>query len=80
MHIFEFGILLVKKEWPVEIDLYLNMRLLDQKLGFPTKQNFLVLQDKGTYHYSVYAFTHYLVHSLFGWELGQLVFIAKKGV
>ena len=23
---------------------------------------------------------HYLVHSLFGWELGQLVFIAKKGV
>ena len=32
-------------------------------------------------HYSVYAFTHYLVHSLFEWELGQqLVFIAKKGV
>ena len=28
--------------------------------------------------HSVYAFTHYLVHSLFGWELGQLVFIAKK--
>ena len=31
-------------------------------------------------HNSVYALTHYLVHSLFGWELGQLVFIAKKGV
>ena len=31
-------------------------------------------------HNSVYAFTHYLVHSLFRWELGQLVFIAKKGV
>ena len=24
-------------------------------------------------HNSVYAFTHYLVHSLFGWELRQLV-------
>ena len=31
-------------------------------------------------HYSVYAFTHYLVHSLFGWELGQLVYISKKGI
>ena len=31
-------------------------------------------------HYGVYAFTHYSVHNLFGWELGQLVFIAKKGV
>ena len=34
----------------------------------------------GPSHNSVYAFTHYLVHRLFGWELGQLVFIAKKGV
>ena len=29
-------------------------------------------------HNSVYAFTHYLVHSLFGWELTQLVFIALE--
>ena len=31
------------------------------------------------FHNSVYALTHYLVHSLFGWELEQLLFIAKKG-
>ena len=31
-------------------------------------------------HYSVYAFDHYLVHSLFGLEPGRLVFITKKEV
>ena len=31
-------------------------------------------------HYSLYAFAHYLVHSLFGLDPGQLVFITKKWV
>ena len=31
------------------------------------------------YNSTHYSFNHYLVHSLFGWEPGQLVFINKKG-
>ena len=47
----------------------------------PDNRNHICRDPRGLgSHYSLYAFTHYLVHSLFGWELGQLVFIAKKGV
>ena len=44
------------------------------------RQHYRPVGTYGTFNYSLYAFTPYLVHSLFGWELGQLVFIAKKGV
>ena len=48
--------------------------------GFEQAKGTLQEDTQDEFIIRLYAFTHYLVHSLFGWELGQLVFIAKKGV
>ena len=48
--------------------------------GFEQAKGTLQEVTQDEFSISLYAFTHYLVHSLFGLDPGRLVFITKKGV